>query len=50
MPDRTPWPRLPLHTRLRLRAVYRIDQLASRLAETGHFRAAEWLWRVCRLW
>lgn len=43
------WPRLPYRTRLRLKAVYRIDQTAGRLVERGHFRTARWLWRACRL-
>ncbi|MHB9857650.1 hypothetical protein [Streptomyces sp. YIM S03343] len=41
--------RLPLRTRARLRAEYRIDGIGARLVEHGHSWAAEWLWRTCRM-
>lgn len=42
-------PRLPLRTRAHLRVVVRIDRIGYTLVEHGHMRAAEWMWRACRL-
>ncbi|NUO43675.1 MAG: hypothetical protein HOV82_16755 [Streptomyces sp.] len=42
-------PRLPLTTRARLYAERRVDGMAAQLVEHGHIRAAEWLWRACRM-
>jgi hypothetical protein len=43
-------PRLPYRTRARLQAAGRIDRIAAGLVEHGHMRAAEWMWRACRMW
>lgn len=40
---------LPLRTRARLRTEHHIDGLGAWLAGHGHSRAAEWLWRACRM-
>ncbi|MER5750655.1 hypothetical protein [Streptomyces sp. NPDC002088] len=42
-------PRLSLATRARLRAHHHIDGTAGWLVEHRCLRAAEWLWRVCRM-
>ncbi|MBX9392246.1 hypothetical protein K4749_01195 [Streptomyces sp. TRM72054] len=41
---------LPLRTRIRAAARRRIDHTGAWLAGHGHFRAAELLWRACRMW
>jgi hypothetical protein len=41
---------LSLRTRVRLGLECHIDRLGAWLVEHGHFRAAEWLWRACRMW
>lgn len=41
---------LPARVRLRLAAHRRIDRAAIRLVDHGHYRAAGWLWRACRMW
>ena len=43
-------PRLPLSTRVRLRAEHCIDRVGGWLAGHGWPGAAEWLWRACRMW
>ncbi|MEU8968113.1 hypothetical protein AB0D11_02360 [Streptomyces monashensis] len=43
-------PPLPLATRVRLRAEHHIDGIGGWLVEHGHYRAAIWLWRACRMW
>lgn len=43
------YPRLPLTTRLRLRAEHRVDGIAGWLVHHGHRRSALWLWRACRM-
>lgn len=43
-------PRLSVTTRGRLYAQSRVDGIAAQLVEHGRFRAAEWLWRTCRMW
>ena len=45
-------PRLPLHTLARLYTVGRIDRAGAWLCGHGPrgARAAEWMWRACRLW
>jgi hypothetical protein len=41
---------LPWRVRLRLRATRRVNVIGCWLVEHGQFTAAEWLWRVCRMW
>lgn len=40
---------LPLTVRIRLTIARRIDTIGARLVEHGHIRAAERLWRTCRM-
>lgn len=42
-------PRLPATTRFRLAVEQRIDGAGGWLVERGHSRAAELLWRACRM-
>jgi hypothetical protein len=43
-------PRLPAPARALLRAERCVDRAAVWLVERRCFRAAEWLWRACRMW
>lgn len=43
-------PRLPLTTRAQLSIERRIDSIGGWLTGHGHCRAAELLWRACRMW
>jgi hypothetical protein len=40
----------PLPTRIRLAIHHQVDRAGYWLAGRGHGRAAEWLWRACRMW
>lgn len=40
---------LPARTRARLAVQRRIDRTAAWLVDRGHYRAAERLWRACRM-
>jgi hypothetical protein len=41
---------LPARIRLRLMGHRRIDRIGCHLVNRDHPRAAEWLWRACRMW
>lgn len=43
-------PLLPARTRILIATQLRIDHVCARLVDHGHYRAATWLWRTCRLW
>ena len=42
--------RLPIATRARRRFEHHITGIGAWLVDHGHCRAAEWLWRACRMW